>query len=56
MKKSFALLLATALLMAPALGYKQEDLEKLEAINECTKCDLSEAFLSNVYFEGASLV
>ena len=55
MKKSFALLLATTVLAAPALGYKQEDLDKLKATNSCEKCDLIDADLSEANLAGSNL-
>ena len=51
MKKSITLSLAAALIAAPALGYKQEDLEKLKSTMVCVDCDLKEAPLS-----GANLI
>ena len=48
MKKSTILSLAIVLLAAPALGYRQADLDKLKAINQCIDCQLTEAPLYGV--------
>ena len=55
MKKSFALLLATTVLTAPVLAYKQQDLDMFKLLNSCEKCDLSEANLSKADLSGANL-
>ena len=60
MKKSITLSLAVALLAAPALGHKQEDLEGLKSTKSCLKCDLTgadlrKANLSNADLTGAEL-
>ena len=55
MKKIFALLLATALLAAPAWGYDQEDLDKLKATNTCKECDLTKANQPDAYLTWATL-
>ena len=55
MKKSIILLLAIALFAAPALGYKQEDLDKLRDTYNCVKCDLRESNLTGVNLTGVNL-
>ena len=45
MKKSIILSLAIALIAAPVLAYKQQDLDMFKSLNSCEKCDLSEANL-----------
>ena len=55
MKKSITLSLAITLLTAPAFGFKQEDLDKLKAMNGCEKCSLSEADLTGADLREADL-
>ena len=55
MKKLIILSLATALLAAPAFGFKQADLDKLKATNSCEKCDLTKADLRDAYLANADL-
>ena len=55
MKKLITLSLAATLLAAPALGDKQEDLEKLKATNDCQKCNLSKADLSGANLSKAKI-
>jgi uncharacterized protein YjbI with pentapeptide repeats len=60
MKKLIILLLAIALIAAPAFGVKQEDLDKLKATKTCERCflndaDLREANLSEVILNDANL-
>jgi uncharacterized protein YjbI with pentapeptide repeats len=55
MKKLIILSLATALLAAPAFGFKQADLDKLKATNSCEKCDLTKADLNGANLSSAVL-
>ena len=55
MKKLMILSLAMALLASPAWEYKQEDLDKLAAINTCQECDLAGADLHLAYLREANL-
>ena len=56
MKKSIILSLAIALIAAPVLAYKQQDLDMFQLLNSCEKCDLSEADLSEADLSRANLV
>ena len=47
--------MAMALLASPSWGYKQEDLDKLAAINTCQECDLAGADLHLAYLREANL-
>ena len=47
--------MAMALLASPYWGYKQEDLDKLAAINTCQECDLAGADLHLAYLREANL-
>ena len=49
MKKSIILLLAILLLSSQALGFEQEDIDRLTDTNECPQCDLSGAELCNLF-------
>ena len=55
MKKSIILLLAIALIAAPALAYKQQDLDKLQFTKSCESCDLREANLELADLSRANL-
>ena len=55
MMNSIILVLAMTLIAAPALAYKQEDLEKLKATNSCESCDLTGADLVGVKLRDANL-
>ena len=55
MKTLMILSTAMALLASPSWGYKQEDLDKLAAINTCQECDLAGADLHLAYLREANL-
>ena len=55
MKTLMILSMAMALLASPSWGYKQEDLDKLVAINTCQECDLAGADLRGAVLTGAVL-
>ena len=55
MKTLMILSMAMALLASPSWGYKQEDLDKLAAINTCQECDLAGADLHLAYLREANL-
>lgn len=55
MKILMILSMAMALLASPSWGYKQEDLDKLAAINTCQECDLAGADLHLAYLREANL-
>ena len=55
MKTLMILSMAMALLASPSWGYKQEDLDKLAAINTCQECDLAGADLRGADLRGAVL-
>ena len=55
MKTLMILSMAMALLASPSWGYKQEDLDKLAAINTCQECDLAGADLRGAVLTGAVL-
>ena len=55
MMNSIILILAMTLIVAPALAYKQKDLEKLKATNSCESCDLTGADLVGVKLRDANL-
>ena len=56
MKKSIIPLLAIALIAAPALAYKQQDLDKLKLTQSCEGCDLREANLELADLSRANLL
>ena len=47
MKKLVLFPFTIVLVTTSVLGYKQEDLDKLQATNKCAQCDLRGADLSN---------
>ena len=55
MKTLLILSMAMALLASPSWGYKQEDLDKLAAINTCQECELAGADLHLAYLREANL-
>ena len=55
MKTLMILSMALVLLASPSWGYKQEDLDKLAAINTCQECDLAGADLRGTVLTGAVL-
>ena len=56
MKKSIIPLLAIALIAAPVLAYKQQDLDKLKLTKSCEGCDLREANLELADLSRANLL
>ena len=55
MKKLIILSLATVLIAAPALGYKQADLDKLKSEKRCWECDFTQANLNGAKLSGHDL-
>ena len=55
MKKRFLYLLPFLLFAVNSYGFKQEDLDKLKAINQCIDCKLTEAPLFGFFLNGANL-
>ena len=55
MKKRFLFLLSFLLFAVNSYGFKQEDLDKLKAINQCIDCKLTEAPLFGLVLNGANL-